>query len=134
MHVKSVVDDVSTHGAALTYAAFLSLVPLILLGLAVTGQGRLAARAPDATLVHPELVNAIPGLGAVGREPAGRRLPRSATSLGLIGLVGVLWTASVADEPRATARLSVIVFGAPRRTVANRFRALVVDGRPRDRR
>ena len=37
VHVKSGVDDVSTHAAALTYAAFLSLVPLIMLGLAVTG-------------------------------------------------------------------------------------------------
>ena len=31
VHVKSGVDDVSTHAAALTYAAFLSLVPLIML-------------------------------------------------------------------------------------------------------
>ena len=34
VHVKSTEDDVTTHGAALTYAGFLSLVPLILLGLA----------------------------------------------------------------------------------------------------
>ena len=40
VHVKSGADDVSTQAAALTYAAFLSLVPLIMLGLAVPGSSK----------------------------------------------------------------------------------------------
>ena len=60
VHVKSGVDDVSTHAAALTYAAFLSLVPLIMLGLAVTGKLE-ATAAADANW-YLEFVNAIPGL------------------------------------------------------------------------
>ena len=49
----------STQAAALTYATFLSLVPLIMLGLAVTGKLE-ATAAADANW-YLEFVNAIPG-------------------------------------------------------------------------
>lgn len=121
VHVKSTEDDVTTHGAALTYAGFLSLVPLILLGLAVTGEIAVLTENQDDWFA--KLVDAIPGLGALigGQEQA---LARNAASLGVIGLVGVLWTASVLSS-RAQRALAVI-FGLPPRAMVNRMRALGV--------
>jgi YihY family inner membrane protein len=51
-------------------------------------------------------------------------LTQNATSLGLVGIVTVLWTASTLTN-RAQRALG-IVFGAPKRVIANRFRALGV--------
>jgi membrane protein len=121
VHVKSEEDDVSTHAAALTYAAFLSVVPLVVLGLAVTGE-LLRWNASEGEW-FARLIDAVPGLESLvsAREDA---LRQSATSLGLIGLVGVLWTASVLSS-RATRALAV-VFGLPRRAVINRVRSLGV--------
>ena len=51
-------------------------------------------------------------------------LTQNATSLGLLGIVTVLWTASTLTD-RAQRALG-IVFGAPKRVIANRFRALGV--------
>jgi membrane protein len=121
VHVKSDEDDVSTHAAALTYAAFLSVVPMIVLGLAVTGE-LLRWNASEGEW-FARLIDAVPGLEPLvaAQENA---LRQSATSLGLIGLVGVLWTASVLSS-RATRALAV-VFGLPRRSVVNRVRSLGV--------
>jgi membrane protein len=121
VHVKSADDDVSTHAAALTYAAILSLVPLIMLGLAVTGE-LLRSDASEAAW-FTRLIDAVPGLSSLVSTKQDT-LQRTATNLGLIGLVGVLWTASVLSS-RATRALAV-VFGLPRRSVVNRVRALVV--------
>ena len=68
VHVKSGVDDVSTHAAALTYAAFLSLVPLIMLGLAVTGE--LEATAASGRELVPGVRRRDPRACAADREPA----------------------------------------------------------------
>jgi YihY family inner membrane protein len=57
-------------------------------------------------------------------ESQQQALTRNATSLGLVGIVTVLWTASTLTN-RAQRALG-IVFGAPRRVIANRFRALGV--------
>lgn len=121
VHVKSDEDDVSTHAAALTYAAFLSVVPLIVLGLAVTGE--LLRWSASEGEWFTRLIDAVPGLEPLvaTKEEA---LRQSATSLGLIGLVGVLWTASVLSS-RATHALAV-VFGLPRRAMINRVRSLAV--------
>ncbi|HEY6566763.1 MAG TPA: YihY/virulence factor BrkB family protein [Actinomycetota bacterium] len=121
VHVKSTEDDVTTHGAALTYAGFLSLVPLILLGLAVTGEIAVLTENQDDWFT--KLIDAIPGLSALigGQEQA---LASNAASLGVIGLVGVLWTASVLSS-RAQRALAVI-FGLPPRAMVNRMRALGV--------
>jgi membrane protein len=121
VHAKSRADDVSTHAAALTYAAFLSTVPLIMLGLALTG-GLLRSSTADADWFS-QLVGAIPGLASL-IESKETQLTKSATGLGLIGLIGVLWTASVLSS-RATRALAV-VFGLPQRSVVNRVRALGV--------
>jgi len=121
VHVKSDQDDVTTHAAALTYAAFLSLVPLIVLGLAVTGA--LLRSASTDTDWFARLLDAIPGLAPLVADKRGQ-LTSNAASLGVIGLVGVLWTASVLSS-RAQRALAVIL-GLPRRSVINRVRALGV--------
>jgi YihY family inner membrane protein len=121
VHIKSGADDVSTHAAALTYAAFLSLVPLIMLGLAVTG--KLEATATSDAQWYSEFVNSIPGLAPL-IDSQQQALTQNATSLGLIGIVTVLWTASTLTN-RAQRALG-IVFGAPKRVIANRLRALGV--------
>ena len=121
VHVKSSADDLGTQGAALTYAAFLSIVPLILLGLAVTGKLLATTSVGATTDWFAQLVNVIPGLDSlIASQEA--KLTRSATGLGLVGLVGVLWTASVLSS-RATQALAV-VYGLPRRSMVNRVRAL----------
>jgi membrane protein len=121
VHVKSSEDDVTTHGAALTYAAFLSLVPLVMLGLAITSE--IAVLSDNQSDWYAKLLEAIPGLSPLigGRE---QELTNSAASLGVIGIIGVLWTASVLSS-RAQNALAVI-FGLPKRVVVNRMRALGV--------
>jgi YihY family inner membrane protein len=121
VHLKSGVDDVSTHAAALTYAAFLSLIPLIMLGLAVTGALETTTTA-DARW-YTEVVSSIPGLAPL-IESQQQTLTANAASLGVVGIVTVLWTASTLTN-RAQRALG-IVFGAPKRVIANRFRALGV--------
>ena len=91
------------------------------LGLAVTGKLE-ATAAADANW-YLEFVNSIPGLAPL-IESQQQALTRNATSLGLVGIVTVLWTASTLTN-RAQRALG-IVFGAPRRVIANRFRALGV--------
>lgn len=121
IQAKSTRDDIATHGAALTYAAFLSLVPLIVLGLGITSQLAVLTDGQDAWFA--DLIQAIPGLEALigGQQDA---LTSRAGALGIIGLAGVLWTASVLSG-RAQHALSVI-FGLPKRAVVNRLRALGV--------
>ena len=121
VHVKSAADDVSTHAAALTYAAFLSIVPLMVLGLALSSEIAESTTADSEWFTR--LVDGIPGLAPLIASRQ-QQLARNATSLGVIGLVGVLWTASTLTS-RAQHALAV-VFGLPRRTVANRMRALTV--------
>jgi membrane protein len=119
VHVKRTADDAPTHAAALTYASFLSLIPLIVLGLAVTAEVALTSSS-DADWFQ-EFVASIPGLEPlIGSQES--ELTRNAANLGAIGLVGVLWTASVLSS-RAQIALA-IVFGLPRRVMVNRMRAL----------
>lgn len=119
VHGKSTDDDVDTQAAALTYASFLSLIPLIVLGLAVTAH--LARTSSGSTDWFAHLVASIPGLDALigGKE---NELTRNAANLGAIGLVGVLWTASILSSRSQTAL--AVVFELPRRVVVNRMRAL----------
>jgi YihY family inner membrane protein len=119
IHVKRTADDATTQAAALTYASFLSLIPLIVLGLAVTAEITLTSGS-DADWFR-EFVASIPGLEPlIGSQE--NELTRNAANLGAIGLVGVLWTASILSS-RAQAALAV-VFGLPRRVMVNRLRAL----------
>ncbi len=118
VHWKSGIDDVSTQAAAMTYAAVLSLLPLLLLGLAVTGA---LVRYGVSDDWFTSVVAAIPGLDDVVAS-IGPTLASNATNLGVIGLVAVLWTGSVLTS-RAQAALAV-VFAQQRRVIVNRARAL----------
>lgn len=120
VRVKSDQDDTSTQAAALTYAAFLSLFPLLLLGLSVTG---VLVRYGASTEWFHQLARAIPGLDALINNQ-GHLLAKSAGDLGLIGLIAVLWTGSVLTSRGE--RAMGVVFGLERRVLVNRTRALAI--------
>jgi membrane protein len=117
---KSALDDMSTQAAALTYATFLSLLPLLLLGFSLAGTVISSVGRSDW---FQELIAAIPGLSAAGLDSLQQQLHARA-DIGLAGLVGALWAASVLSSraERALAR----VFDVKRRNVVNRFRAVVI--------
>lgn len=92
VHRRASEDSVGTLAAALTYAAFLSLFPLILLGLSVVGFLLSGDRATQREWVE-RLTGTIPGLGPlVGRNIGAVVDGRAGT--GILGLLGVVWTAT----------------------------------------
>jgi membrane protein len=115
-------DELPTHAGALTYGAFLSLPPLLLLAVSVIG---FAISDPGGQeQVIDSLVELIPGLDAVAAS-----LVDSAVSgrvaLGLIAIPGVLWAASgfVARLRHALG----VVFGTPwSGLISGRLRGMVV--------
>ncbi len=115
-------DELSTHAGALTYGAFLSLPPLLLLaasavGFAITD----ASRQQDAINA---LVDVIPGLDAVATSLVDSVVAGRAT-VGLIAIPGVLWAAS-GFVARLRHALGVI-FGTPwSGLIVGRFRGMVV--------
>jgi membrane protein len=90
-------DDIGTHAGALTYAALLS-VPALLLFAASVGAWVLADR-PD---LQRAVVNGLTGLlpdqvAAAAGDVLTKQVAQAITgrlSLGLIGLAGLLWSAS----------------------------------------
>ena len=120
VHSKSMVDDVSTQAAALTYATFLSLLPLILVGFSLAGA---VIQEVSKTAWFQDLIAGIPGLTEMGVDTLQQQLPTRA-DIGLIGLLGALWAASVLSS-RAERALAK-VFDVKHRSVVNRFRAVVI--------
>jgi len=120
VHVKSLVDDVSTQAAALTYATFLSLLPLLLVGFSLAGT---VISSVGESEWFQELIAGIPGLAEAGLDSLQQQLQARA-DIGLIGLIGALWAASVLSS-RAERALAT-VFGVKRRSVVNRFRAVMI--------
>jgi membrane protein len=120
VHVKSLVDDVSTQAAALTYATFLSLLPLFLVGFSLAGTVITSVGTSDW---FQDLIAGIPGLSEAGLDSLRHQLQTRA-DIGLIGLIGALWAASVLSS-RAERALAT-VFGVKRRSVVNRFRAMMI--------
>jgi membrane protein len=120
VHVKSLVDDVSTQAAALTYATFLSLLPLLLVGFSLAGT---MVTSVGESNWFQELIAGIPGLSEAGLDSLQHQL-QSRADIGVVGLIGVLWAASVLSShaERALAR----VFGVKRRNLVNRFRAVMI--------
>jgi hypothetical protein len=80
LRLKALDDDVATHASALTFTAFLSLFPLILLATSVLGF-RLDNRGIASI---EQLVQTVPGLDGCSRT----RHRRSSTSRFTAGLVG----------------------------------------------
>src|SRR5207342_2196624 len=91
VHVKSLLDDVSTQAAALTYATFLSLLPLLLVGFSLAGT---LITNVTATSWFQDLIAGLPGLDAAGLDAVQRQI-QSHADISIIGLIGALWAASV---------------------------------------
>ncbi len=116
---KGVLDDASDKAAALTYSGFLALLPLILLGLSVTG----FVLAGSQPAWFDSLTRTIPGL----RELVDRKLTtlvEGRYGLGVIGAVTALWAASTLSN-RAE-RILGQIFGKRRSVVSRRLSSIVV--------
>src|SRR6059036_2271398 len=86
LRLKALRDDVATHASALTFTAFLSIFPLILLATAVLGF-RLEDRGVDSI---DQLVQTIPGLDQLIQTQAHAIVDGRYTA-GAIGIIGLLW-------------------------------------------
>jgi YihY family inner membrane protein len=86
------IDDLGTHAGALTYGSFLAIPPLLLFASSVLGFV-LAGHPQAAQDAVNELVSVVPGLSSVVTAQV-RAAVGGRVTLGVIGLVGVLWTAS----------------------------------------
>jgi len=84
-------DDIATNAAALTYGAFLSIPPILLLALSVAGF-LIRSSASQKALVDA-VEKAIPGIEDVAASTIERAV-EGRTAIGAIALLGVLWTAS----------------------------------------
>lgn len=119
-------DDLGTQASALAFQAYLSLFPLMLLGLSAAGF--LLSGDPAETVRR--FFDAVPGIGPL-LERNLDQVVRVRASLGLIALAGVLWSATAlagrgtralarifrTEDPgllrrRARALASIIVLGA----------------------
>jgi membrane protein len=120
VHGKSLVDDVTTQAAALTYATFLSLLPLLLVGFSLAG---IVASNVGKSDWFQELIAGIPGLAEAGLTSLQQQLQARA-DIGLVGLIGALWAASVLSShaERALAK----IFNVKRRNLVNRVRAVLI--------
>lgn len=100
---------------ALAFTAFLSIFPLLLIGLSALG---FVADAPGAA---ERLIAAIPGLEQVVRETVAL-LVRTRVSVGLLGLGGALWAASALGA--RTSETLARVFRVNASGIVRRARAL----------
>ena len=105
---RSRADDVSTHAAALAYQLFLSTLALSLVGLALIGlaENLLPFELPEGT-----------------GEQFANLTGASATTLGVVSLIALLWTAAALSR-RASRALSVIFRTGPEDIVRGGVRAL----------
>jgi YihY family inner membrane protein len=116
---KALDDDLATQASALTFTAFLSLFPLILLATSVLGF-RLDNRGLDSI---EQLVQTVPGLDQLIQTQA-RTIVDGRYTAGLVGVVGLLWAASALSN-RARRALG-IVFDAPEGAIRGRLSALAI--------
>jgi YihY family inner membrane protein len=115
-------DELPTHAGALTYGAFLSLPPLLLLGASVIGFA-ISDPARREQLVD-SILDLIPGLDAVASSMVDS-LVSGRVAVGLIAIPGLLWAAS---GFLARLRHALGVVFRTRRTglLSGRFRGMVV--------
>jgi len=115
---KALRDDVATQASALTFTAFLSIFPLLLLATSLVGfrlEGRGMASIDD-------LVSTIPGLMQLVAGQA-QTIVDGRFTAGIVGLAGLVWAASALSN-RARRALGVI-FGHRETAIASRFVAVV---------
>ena len=117
VHTKSGKDDASTQAVALTFATFLSLLPLLAFGLWAT------VTLGAGTAWFDRLIAEIPALPALTDTQA-RQLVRIGPGLGVTAAVVALFAASGIAN-RAQDVLGRI-FGRPPRAFVSRLRAVVV--------
>jgi membrane protein len=120
---RVVADDVATHAAAMTYATFLAIPPLLLLALSVVGFV-LAGDEEARRAVADAVVDTVPGL----RSGFGDWLESVVTgrvTLGLLALPAVLWTATGVFA-RARHALARVFTGTDQGLLLGRLHGLVV--------
>ena len=86
------IDDLATHAGALTYGSFLAVPPLLLFASSVVGFV-FAGRPHAAQNAVNELVSLVPGLSSVVTAQV-QAAVQGRVTLGVVGLLGLLWTAS----------------------------------------
>ena len=86
------IDDLATHAGALTYGSFLAIPPLLLFASSVVGFV-FAGRPQAAQSAVNQLVSLVPGLSSVVTAQV-QAAVQGRVTLGVIGLLGLLWTAS----------------------------------------
>jgi membrane protein len=120
VHLKSRADLVSVYAAALTYNAFLSILPLALVGLSIAGFMVDELGAPGWL---QRVMEEVPGASELVQDRIAS-LQSARTGLGLIGLIGALWVGSTLTS-RAQRALDRI-FRGHENFLVNRVRALGV--------
>jgi len=115
-------DELPTHAGALTYGAFLSLPPLLLLAASVIGFV-IADPAKQEQVIN-SLVDLIPGLDAVAASLVDS-LVNGRIALGLIAIPGVLWAAS-GFVARLRHALGVVFGTRWTGLISGRFRGMLV--------
>jgi membrane protein len=115
---KALRDDVATQASALTFTAFLSIFPLLLLATSLVGF-RLEGRGMASI---DELVSTIPGLTQLVAGQA-QTIVDGRFTAGIVGVAGLVWAASALSN-RARRALGVI-FGHQEAVIASRFDAVV---------
>jgi uncharacterized BrkB/YihY/UPF0761 family membrane protein len=86
------IDDLATHAGALAHGSFLAIPPLLLFASSV--MGFVFAGCPQAARnAVTELISLVPGLSSVVTAQVQAAVEGRVT-LGVIGLLGLLWTAS----------------------------------------
>jgi membrane protein len=108
-------DDLAAHIGALSFAAFLSLFPLLLLSLATAGFVIDREEAVEA------LVENVPGLEDVVSQTLDQ-LAANRVGIGVVGLLTALWSASALGG-RAVRSMGV-VFDVPTTVVVARLRSM----------
>jgi YihY family inner membrane protein len=117
--VRFKADDLGTQASAWAFIAYLSLFPLMLLGLSVAGFV-LAGQTEDELR---ELLGDIPGIGPLIEQYLGG-IVVARESLGVIAVVGLIWSASGLGN-RSAAALALIFRISDPGLVRRRARAVL---------
>jgi YihY family inner membrane protein len=115
-------DELPTHAGALTYGAFLSLPPLLLLAASVIGFA-ISDPAKQEQAID-SLVDLIPGLDAIATSLV-HSVVGGRVVVGLIAIPGVLWAAS-GFVARLRHALGVVFGTRWTGLISGRFRGMVV--------
>jgi YihY family inner membrane protein len=112
-------DDLRTMAGALTFQAFLSLFPLMLLALSIAGF--LLAGDPAEWLRR--FFAAVPGIGPILDQNL-ESIVRARGDLGALALIGVVWTSSSLTDQASNALESIFRIQDPH-ALRRRARSLV---------